>query len=359
MINYYTIHEWLAHFVDRNGKRIRWALRRYRMRKGVKQYLQKPYQLTKEQKKEAKQFWKKYTRHFSPVFHELYLQKTGKFDPKYVPDDIMFCEIEDYLDDWGSSRGMDNKCNYELYFPEVKQPKTLYRKMKGVYHDAAWNIISEEDAVRMCMDNGAAVIKASQEVGYGGGVKIWDAKTDTEDDLKEIIRTIPGDVIAQDLIVEHPELKKLNTKSVSCIRVLSIIRKDKVEYLRGYFRMGQGEGKVDYADGCVASLYPDGQLYEVGFDNNTCNPVKQHENGMVFKDYKVPCYEAVRQKALELHKKLGDFRIVSWDFSVDPEGDPVLIEVNMLYGGIMYHQLGSGPIFGDKTEEILAEVFGK
>jgi len=111
--------------------------------------------------------------------------------------------------------------------------------------------------------------------------------------------------------------------------------------------------------GVVCSVKPDGELYEIGYDNTTCNQVRTHSCGKKFEGYTIPCYEKIKQKAMELHKKLGDFRIVSWDFSLSPQEDPVLIEVNMIYGGIMYHQLGQGPLFGEKTEAVLNEVFGK
>ena len=50
-------------------------------------------------------------------------------------------------------------------------------------------------------------------------------------------------------------------------------------------------------------------------------------------------------------------RLISWDFAVDPQGEPVLIEVNLTYGGVLVHQLCNGPIFGDRTEDILSRVY--
>lgn len=358
-MDFYQLHEWTAHKVERISRDLRWALRRKRLQRSVKQYLQKPYQLTKEQKKEAKAYWKQYTKHFSPYWHELFLQKSGKFDVRYVPDDIMFTEIEDYLNCYDASRGIDNKCNYELYFPEVKQPKTLFRRMQGVYRDANFRVISEEAAVTNCLNEGVAVLKIATDVGYGGGVKFWSLKADGEETLRRLLKQMHGDLIAQSIIKQHPVLENLHKESVSCIRVVTMVTKEGPEYVCGYFRMGQGSKKVDYDGGCVSSIKPDGSLYEIGFDNGTCNPITAHESGVKFSDYTVPCYEKVKQMALQLHQKVGSFRIISWDFSVSTEEEPILIEMNCMYGGIMYHQLGFGPLFGEKTDKFLNEVFGK
>lgn len=358
-MKFYQIHEWAAHTVENSSRNLRWALRRKRLQRGVKHYLTKPYQLTASQKKEAKAYWKQYTKHFSPYGHELFLQKSGKFDPRYVPDDIMFTEIEDYLNCYDASVGIDNKCNYELYFPEAKQPRTLFRRMQGVYRDADFHVISEEMAIANCLSEGVAVVKIATDVGYGGGVKFWSLKEDGEERLHKLLEVMHGDLIAQCVIKQHPVLENLHRESVSCIRVVTMVTKEGVEYVCGYFRIGQGSTKVDYDGGCVCSIKPDGTLYDIGFDNRTCNPITAHESGVKFSEFTIPCYEAVKQKALELHKKVGAFRIISWDFSVSPEEEPILIEMNCMYGGIMYHQLGMGPLFGDKTEAVLNEVFGK
>ena len=57
--------------------------------------------------------------------------------------------------------------------------------------------------------------------------------------------------------------------------------------------------------------------------------------------------------------KVPHFRLVSWDIAIDSVGQPVFIEMNPAYGELDFHQLNNGPIFGEDTEEVLEEVFGK
>ena len=51
------------------------------------------------------------------------------------------------------------------------------------------------------------------------------------------------------------------------------------------------------------------------------------------------------------------FRLISWDIALDKNNNPIIIEANLKYGEIDFHQLNNGPLFGDDTKEILNEVF--
>ena len=51
--------------------------------------------------------------------------------------------------------------------------------------------------------------------------------------------------------------------------------------------------------------------------------------------------------------------LISWDFAVDKDGDPILIEANFTFGEIDFHQLCNGPILGEMTENILSAVLKK
>lgn len=49
-------------------------------------------------------------------------------------------------------------------------------------------------------------------------------------------------------------------------------------------------------------------------------------------------------------------RLTSWDLTVDKNEEPVLIEVNLAYGGLFFHQIANEPVFGDLTKKVLSEV---
>ena len=68
----------------------------------------------------------------------------------------------------------------------------------------------------------------------------------------------------------------------------------------------------------------------------------------------------MQRTCCQLGSRLTSFsRLTSWDLSVNENGEPILIEVNLAYGGLFFHQIANGPVFGDLTEDIIREVIKK
>ena len=49
-------------------------------------------------------------------------------------------------------------------------------------------------------------------------------------------------------------------------------------------------------------------------------------------------------------------RLISWDFSIDENESPVLIEANLTYGQFDFHQMCNWPLFNDKIVDVLSMV---
>lgn len=59
---------------------------------------------------------------------------------------------------------------------------------------------------------------------------------------------------------------------------------------------------------------------------------------------------------LELHADLLHHDLVSWDISVDSNGDPVFIQHNFAGAKWLYQLTTCQPLFGDLTEAVLGYV---
>ena len=53
------------------------------------------------------------------------------------------------------------------------------------------------------------------------------------------------------------------------------------------------------------------------------------------------------------------FDLASWDVTIDPQCRPTLVEVNLRGQEISFHQVNNGPLFGERTEEVLHHVRGR
>ena len=125
--------------------------------------------------------------------------------------------------------------------------------------------------------------------------------------------------------------------------------------------MGVGDSKIDNvtAGGISCGIDENGYLKEYATTYYTGERIYTHPQGLVFKGFRVPSFEKAIEMVKTAHPLIPHFRLVSWDIAIDESGEPVLIEANMRKGGINLNQFNNGPLFGDLTDRVLDEVFGK
>lgn len=314
--------------------------------------------LTKEQKKIVKDFYSDYCK-VSTDFHCFYTEKTGVFSEKYIPDDVYFNRVNTYFNDKNLAKVIDNKCYYSLFFPELRQPDKLAERKGGCWF-AGKQMVTLEQAIDALCKEPAMFIKAATSSCGGRGINYIDKKEceDYRKNIKESIEHIKGDIIVQKPIVQHRDLSKLNESSVNTMRILSVLRNGEVKIYSSLLRIGKAKSKVD--NGALSvGINNDGTLKECGYFLSGQRFISHPDNGVVFKGYQLPSFDKAKEMVKKAHLCLPHFKMVSWDIAIGEDGEPVLIEVNLSYGEVSFHQLNNGPLFGDDTKEILDEVFGK
>ena len=310
--------------------------------------------LTSAQQKEAAEYWGKYTKHFSPLWHEYFTAKNGRFDVRYIPEDILFTEIEPRINDARSDYGIDDKNLYKMYFPEIKHPYAVFRKIAGIYHDDDYNIISREKAIQNCVDCGDIILKPCKIRGLGGGINFWN-KSDGVEKLTAMIDEMGDDINAQEIIKLHPALAKMNPSSCNRVRIMTYSNNEEIIDVFSMFSIGVGETARMEHGGVNTVIGPDGKLLKYGKDSSA-NIIEAHPNGIKFDGYTIPSYDKMLDVCKKMHRKMSSFRLISWDLTLDENADPVFIEMNLHWGGIMSYQTLVGPLFGDKTDKILDEI---
>ena len=90
--------------------------------------------LTKEQKKEIKDFYQPYAK-ADPIIHQYYYKNTGCFDKRFIPDNLHYSRIDYYLNDWDQAHFLDNKCLYTQLYPGILQPETIISRVNGIWQN--------------------------------------------------------------------------------------------------------------------------------------------------------------------------------------------------------------------------------
>lgn len=274
----------------------------------------------------------------------------------YIPDDFYHCFVDTYFSNPQSAKVLDNKNMYDMYFGDVKQPRTIARKIDGALMNSSYELISEDQLIDLCISEGNIIIKKSVDSAGGEGIVFWDKKNSVIELKHHIARMT--DVVVQEVIEQHPDLALINKSSINTIRIMTLAYGGEIKVLSSIIRMGVNGMRVDNATsgGLVCGIDNEGRLRDYAVDIKA-NKYLEHPSGIKFSDIVIPnfssCIEFVKKLAPRFYSVS---KLISWDLSIGTDGTPILIEVNLSYGGVSIHQMANGPIFGELTETILTDI---
>lgn len=319
-------------------------------------------QTNDEQKKRIADFWDRHHINFDNRWFDFYntIAPDATQLEYYIPHDLYYCKIDPYFSNIQLSRVFDNKNMYDLYFHDVPQPKTIVRIINGIIHDDNYQFINIKKAIALCESNIHIIIKPSIDSEGGSGIRFWNSKTSSREDLKSIL-TGGGNYILQSVVKQCDELSKIHQHSLNTVRIITIIHNNEVIPLSAILRMGVGGANVDNASsgGIFCGINNDGTLKNIAYDS-LGNKYAEHPQGGMLSNYTIPNFEKCVNMVKFIAPRVSHIsKLCSWDICVDNNDLPMLIEVNLSYGGVQLHQVANGPIFGDLTAEILDEVFTK
>lgn len=129
---------------------------RYKVKK---YYLKKEDSLTHDEIKQIKEYWHKYTKDFNISYHKYYINRTGKFDVRYIPDDLYVSKIDPYFNNREIQIGVCDKNYFDLWFKDANMPRTIARMINGVFFDKNYKIITKEDVIKLLEKENAFVLK--------------------------------------------------------------------------------------------------------------------------------------------------------------------------------------------------------
>lgn len=333
--------------------------------------------LTNEQKADIKKFWEEigyiHPELFDEGFFEVYnATETDKSKLKYyIPDSFFYAFVDFYFANPVRSSAVDDKNLYDLMFSDVKRPETIARKIDGHFMSADYKPMTYNDVVDSCRKEKCFVVKKTISSYGGHGVKFFDAGKASIEEFNSVLyerntnnyrgSTPYSQYVIQKCVKQHEVLSKINSSSVNTVRVMTLVRNGEVKALSSVLRLGIDGSRVDNCSsgGIVVGITPEGTLKGVAYDGKGTR-YHEHPQSGVFEGIEIPSFDRIIEVAkAQAYKLSGISRMISWDFAVDESGEPVLIEMNINYGELDFHQLCNGPIFGEDTKEILKEIIEK
>lgn len=351
-------------FVDTKGERLEKTKTRTAELFSVvrRQKMYKSIEWTFKQQQEFDYFWKQnYGKTISNKWHKIYESINGQHCVEYIPEILYTTQIEYLLNDYNYSKVFEDKSLIETISRGACccVPETLIVCSKGIYFDNKRNVVSFSGACRL-IENYKNDIVIKPTINTGSGKNIHFVNGGDLEKVKLLLKGMGNDFIVQAAIIPDPVFASLNPASINTLRVTTYILNNNIYHMPIACRMGGGDSKLDniHAGGIGIGVLDDGRMMEEGYllgygDNNK----KYYEHPytkVVFSDIVLPSVNKVIEAAYEVHVRLPHIGIISWDFTVNRDGDPVLIEANLRNQGIWFPQIIHGKgAFEDNTEKIL------
>lgn len=241
---------------------------------------------------------------------------------------------------------------------EIQLPNAIIYNMSGVYYDSHDNEITKSEAINILTSYKKDMIVKPSSGTYGGdGVrKLYIKEGYSEEFINKILKEYNQEFVFQEVIKQHPDFAAFNPSSVNTVRIVtfrnakkerrvlfSIMRfggkdsiKDNICSGGGYCVLDKDSGKL--IDRRKIQYYT---LEKPLIDSSLPNSI--------------PYYDKIKKAALRLHGQFPHFDICGWDFTITPDGIPVLIEYNIRPGHGL--QEGVGPFFTkEEMNEIMSNV---
>lgn len=320
--------------------------------------------LTPEQKKSIDKFYQEnYGSKIPYTWHRHFTAYTGRFDVRYFPELLWIPEFEHFMNPYH---------DYESVFADknilpviasnvgVKTPVFYFSSIKGLFRNSKYETITMEHAIEMIDGVGDVFIKPSVDSGSGKGCIL--AKINNKIDaysgkkIKDILKECGNDFVVQQRLKCCKEIANIYPNSVNTFRVITYRWNDSIEYCPIIMRIGSNGNYLDnaHAGGMFIAVEDDGQLHDKAFTEFKKEYSEHPDTKIEFSKVKIPDFHKVIETAKIMHTQMPQLGLVNWDFTIDENYFPVLIEANVFGGSIWMAEMahGKGP-FGDKTNEIL------
>lgn len=279
-----------------------------------------------------------------------------KVSPLYVPDNIYWSRIIRALNPISLTRTYINKNLYPTILRGIKQPKVLINVINGVIYGTEMNIIGFNQAAEIILKfEHDVIIKPTVATSGGHGVIKLPAKTSLEE-IKKTLLSYGHNYICQEVVNQSKCTAVFNKSSLNTFRVNTVNINGRTTCECLMFRHGLNGNVVDNfaSGGVVCGMSKDGQFNGTNF-NAKLQPLINHPDGCPYTSFTIPHISDVIDAAVNAHQRLmPHIGHAAWDFAIDENECPVMIEVNLMLPGIIMEQLTSGnSIFGDRTEEVI------
>ena len=316
-----------------------------------------------KQEKMFEKYWiTNYGKKISSDWHKLYQYYTGNFRVDYFPEYLFSSKLEPLLDKNPYNDALEDKNLLHIYsINGVKTPKIKYSCCNGIYRNENFEYISKDELLIGLANIGEIVIKPTVDSGSGRGVRFVELKNSidvlSETRVGELINIYKDkNFVIQECIKPAESLKQIYPYAINTFRIITYIWEGEIFYCPITLRLGRNGNRLDnaHAGGIFIGCNEDGYLRKYAYSEQGESFSKHPDTNIVFEGYKIDGFFKLINTCKKMHAITPQLGIISWDVTIDEDGEVTLLEINTCGGSSWFPQMANGePLFGENTEKIL------
>ena len=359
-----NIYNWQQSMIEmfRGYARHRCEIRKFKDQRRVKIYSK--VKLSSAQKQEIDDlFVNNYGKKIPYTWHRHFTAFTGNFDKNYFPELLYIPEFEyfmNYNQNYAHVLEDKNLLPYLTKFAQIRSPKTLLSCVEGVYRNADAQIIDTLQFEQQFNNLGDAFAKPSVDSCSGNGCFVLNMQKGKDilsgKSSAQLLDELGLNFVIQERLICHKSIAEIYSHSVNTFRIITYRWKDEIYHTPLILRIGANGKNVDnaHAGGMFIAVDDNGTLHEKAFTEFNKQYTSHPDTHFVFKGHIIPHVEQLIQAAKRMHALIPQLGCCNWDFTLNQQGNPVLIEINLRGGGCWPAQMSHGKgLFGERTAEIL------
>lgn len=261
-------------------------------------------------------------------------------------------ERDSYVGDYELDLACATTQSWET-FKKLRDKWTFYRLTKPYFRRDVCAVYSERDMhsfVQFAQRHRRFFFKANN-TAFGRGCRIVDVPDDAQAFFREVGE---GDWLAEELIVQTPDMAEWNESSVNTVRLCSFRKGDKVLIRFPFIRVGRKGSVVDNGGqgGIFASIDVDSGIICTDGGDETGRVYTEHpDSGKPFKGVQIRRWRELLALCKEVHLSMpAEFFYVGFDFALTDTGW-VLVEGN--WGEFVAQQTTLGRGLRREFEELM------
>ena len=219
----------------------------------------------------------------------------------------------------------DRKCEFDLKFAKY---------LKRDFIDVDTN--RKEDVINFVKKHPTFFAKTNEGCGGLGVKKIRSVDYDTLDDLYQYL--VNKDLLLEEEIKQHKDIAIINPNTINTIRIVTILKDNKVHVLFAALRVGSGSHDVDnlHSEGYAARVdIKSGKVCDLAFDKKRVFYKMHPQTNIQFEGFQIPMWKETIAMVEEACKVVPQIAYVGWDVAISDKG-PVFVEGNTFPGNDIY-----------------------